>query len=362
VSAQSTFGWRFWKAADGLPESFTTAITAGPAGQVWARHGEVPFMSSLDGYQVLTLPNYQAQKQICTLSRVYESPSHELWIPDPEGLREFQDGKWELHPIPDMVAAVLTEKGPPVVALAGRRVLILLPDRLLLYDAREGRAVAVRQAAATGVGQFDAMTAAADGAVWITASYGLLRWDPTTQRSSVWRPSALGLRELQHPYPGKNGEVFLTALAPPANRRVLVRFSSAGWQIVPTGSADVVQGWPGEDGTVWIEEATGLFRLSGGRKEAAATEALASGGIQDVWTLPDGGFWVGAKTGVAKYAPAIWRDPPGAPRIETPVHAIVEDAQNRLWFDCTNSLLLLDHHRWKKLSVPRDRSFRQFPH
>ena len=352
VFAQSTFGWRFWKAADGLPESFTTAITAGAAGQVWARHGEVPFMSSLDGYRILTLPNYQAQKQICTLSRVYESPSHELWIPDPEGLRELRNGQWALHPIPDLAAAALTEKGPPLVALAGRRVLILLPDRLLQYDAREGRAVAVQQAAATGVGQFDAMTAAADGAVWITASYGLMRWDPTTQTSSVWRPSALGLRELHHPFPGKNGEVFLTAIAPPANRRVLVRFSRAGWQIVPTGSADVVQGWPGEDGTVWIEEATGLFRLSGGRKEAAATDVISSGGIQDVWTLPDGGFWVGAKTGIAKYAPAIWRAPPGAPRIETPVHAIVEDGHGRLWFDCTNSLLLLDHERWKNYPFP----------
>jgi signal transduction histidine kinase/DNA-binding response OmpR family regulator/streptogramin lyase len=309
-------------------------------------------MSSLDGYRVLTLPNYQARKQICTLSRVYESPSHELWIPDPEGLREFRNGQWALHPIPDMAAAALTEKGPPLVALTGRRVLILLPDRLLQYDAIEGRAVAVQQAATTGVGQFDAMTAAADGAVWITARYGLLRWDPTSQGSSVWRPSALGLRELRHPFPGKNGEVFLTALAPPANRRVLVRFSRAGWRIVPTGSADVVQGWPGEEGTVWIEEATGLFRLSGGRKEAAATEALPAGGIQDVWTLPDGSFWVGAKTGIAKYAPAIWRAPPGAPRIETPVHAIAEDAQGRLWFDCTNSLLLLDHDRWKNYPFP----------
>jgi len=352
VLAQSTFGWSFWKAADGLSESYTPSITVGAAGQVWARHGEVPFISSLDGYQVLTLPNYQARKQTATQSRVNESPSHELWIADPDGLRELRNGQWVLHPIPDIAAVALTEKGPPLVALADRRVLILLPDRLLLYDAREGRAVAVQQAAATGAGQFNAMTQAPDGAVWITARYGLLRWDPATKKSSLWMPSALGLSDLRHPFPGKNGEVFLTALAPPANRRVLVRFSRAGWQIVPTGAADVVQGWPGEDGTLWIEEATGLFRLSGGRKEAAATEALPAGGIQDVWTLPDGGFWVGAKTGIAKYAPALWRTPPGAPRIETPVHAIAEDAQGRLWFDCTSSLLLLDHDRWKKYPLP----------
>jgi signal transduction histidine kinase/DNA-binding response OmpR family regulator len=352
VFAQSTFGWRLWKAADGLTESYTASITVGSAGQVWARHGEVPFISSLDGYQVLTLPNYQARKQTATQSRVSESPSHELWIADPDGLRELQNGQWVLHPIPDVAAAAFAEKGPPMVALAGRRVLILLPDRLLLYDAREGRAVVVQQAALTGAGQFNAMTKAPDGAVWITARDGLLRWDPATQRSSLWRPSALGLHELHHPFPGKNGEVFLTALVPPANRRVLVRFSRAGWQIVPTGPADVVRGWPGEDGTLWIEEGTGLFRLSGGQKEAAATDMISSGGIQDVWTLPDGGFWVGAKTGIAKYAPAIWRTPPEASRIETPVHAIAEDAQGRLWFDCTNSLLLLDHDRWKNYPLP----------
>jgi ligand-binding sensor domain-containing protein len=48
--------WRSWTAADGMPESYIRSIAAGPDGRIWARHGTVDFMSVLDGYGIVRLP------------------------------------------------------------------------------------------------------------------------------------------------------------------------------------------------------------------------------------------------------------------------------------------------------------------
>ena len=125
---------------------------------------------------------------------------------------------------------------------------------------------------------------------------------------------------------------------------MLVRFSRDGWLLVPTGAADVVRGWPGDDGAIWIEEETGLFRLSGGRKEASAADAIPEKGVHDVWNQPDGSFWIGATSGIARYAPPLWRTPDGAVRVETPVHAIVEDSRGRIWLGTSGNGLLF----WEK--------------
>ena len=48
ASAQEGEGWRSWGAAEGLPESFVSAIAVSPEGTVWAIHGSSG-ISRMDG-------------------------------------------------------------------------------------------------------------------------------------------------------------------------------------------------------------------------------------------------------------------------------------------------------------------------
>ena len=57
ASAQRDSEWRVYKAADGLPETFVTAITIGPRGTVWVRMPNVEAIGRLDGYDLKGLPS-----------------------------------------------------------------------------------------------------------------------------------------------------------------------------------------------------------------------------------------------------------------------------------------------------------------
>src|SRR5205085_7351376 len=97
--AQRAGNWRVYRMTDGLPESACSSVTLGSQGKVVAKHPNAPFISELDGYSVNTLPAAETGN-----SRAYESPGGQLWCIVPEGLREFQDGTWVLHPLPEIAA------------------------------------------------------------------------------------------------------------------------------------------------------------------------------------------------------------------------------------------------------------------
>jgi hypothetical protein len=83
-----------------LPESACAAVTVGTQGKILAKHLTVPFLSELDGYSVSNFPAPEMRS-----GRVYESPGGQLWTLVPEGLEEFKDGAWMLHPLPEIAAA-----------------------------------------------------------------------------------------------------------------------------------------------------------------------------------------------------------------------------------------------------------------
>src|ERR1700722_8290378 len=75
--------WRVYKAADGLPETFTASVTVGPHGHLWVRHPSVGWIGWLDGYEVKAIP-----APGLGISRVYESASGQIWTFTKDGLEE----------------------------------------------------------------------------------------------------------------------------------------------------------------------------------------------------------------------------------------------------------------------------------
>src|ERR1035438_6628727 len=90
---------RVYRMADGLPESACSAVALTPQGKVLARHLKSGSVSELDGYTISVIPSPGVG-----IGRVYQSPGGQLWAVVAEGLQEFKDGEWMLHPVPEIDA------------------------------------------------------------------------------------------------------------------------------------------------------------------------------------------------------------------------------------------------------------------
>src|SRR6476660_5278645 len=130
AQGQKNSSWRIYKAADGLYETTTTAVTVGPKNRIWVKHGESGAISWLDGY---TVTNFAAPDG--GAFRVYENRTGQLWTLYADGVREFKDNQWITHPIPEVRAENRTNplrNVRPISLLPTHRdhLLILLSDRL----------------------------------------------------------------------------------------------------------------------------------------------------------------------------------------------------------------------------------------
>src|SRR5258706_4996296 len=103
--AQRASNWRVYKAADGLPESACVSVTVSPNGKVLVKHLSQPAVSELDGYAINTVPSPETAQ-----GRGYESPGGQLWTISPDGLQEFANGNWVVHPFEKIPAGV-----PPLI-------------------------------------------------------------------------------------------------------------------------------------------------------------------------------------------------------------------------------------------------------
>jgi ligand-binding sensor domain-containing protein len=134
--------------------------------------------------------------------------------------------------------------------------------------------------------------------------------------------------------------------------RVIVRWTGSELEPVYKARADNLRGWRVGDGSVWIGEGEGIFRLQGGRKYPAERIGVLSGTPFDIYSEAGKAFWVTTSEGIARYTPPLWRAPSGMEEFDLPVHAMAEDGQGRLWMSATDYLLELDGDRWIRHALP----------
>src|SRR5215471_18216197 len=101
--AQRAPAWRVYRVADGLAESACLAVTVSPQGKVVARHFNLRSLSELDGYGIKTVPVPDNSH-----GRIYESPAGQFWTTYPDGLQEYRNNSWLLHPVPEVASALRT--------------------------------------------------------------------------------------------------------------------------------------------------------------------------------------------------------------------------------------------------------------
>jgi ligand-binding sensor domain-containing protein len=323
-----------------LPESACFSVTVGQQGKILVKHPNRPLLSELDGYEVNVLPSPDTGP-----NRVYASPAGQLWAATTEGLREFRDGAWVIHAVPEIATEFRGGQAMRAVPLCPVRqgvVLFLLPDRLMEFNAEQpgsSRVSLLRTAAQTQLERFSGLSVARDGGLWIAGGRGLAKVQGPARNlkpDSEWReiipPASLGLYNFQEPWEDANGGVTSLAESKADQRRQITYFDGQHWSVLPAGSEKVRRAWRGPDRTFWAATIDSLFQFDSGNGAMLENQEISARAYFDVAVEPNGAFWLATSDGLFRYSLLAWQSPSPTRQLNSLVHGFAEDAEGRLWF------------------------------
>jgi signal transduction histidine kinase/ligand-binding sensor domain-containing protein len=358
---QKPFNWRVYKTADGLPESSCLSVAISPQGKVLVRHFDAPLVSELDGYSISTLPAPEGR------SRVYESPGGQLWTVVSEGLQEFRDGSWMLHPITEFatqprVGGSSMVNPTPLCPVRQGVVILLLPERVWEFNLENldhPRLLVLRLAEQTHLEHFSSMGIARDGGLWISGTRGLAKvpaplrnLKSTTEWQEFLLPSALAIQNLQEPHEDDAGGVTMMGEFTTNQQRAIVCFDGHQWSAWPAGNEKLRQAWRGPEQSFWGMGTLALLESEGPEPDLSESDEISARQYYDVATEPGGAFWLATSEGLARFAPLTWRTPALLRQLRSPVHGLVADSVGRVWFVSGNALHLFQNGQAQEFPFP----------
>jgi signal transduction histidine kinase len=360
--AQRASPWRSFKMADGMPESGCIALTVSPQGKVLVRQLHQPLVTQLDGYSIHSSPAPALGR-----SRIYQSPGGQFWTVSAEGLEEFDGGRWLLHPIPELMSArqagfgQLVDPAPLCVVRQGQ-VLMLLPDRLLEFSAQNaaaGHSRVLQWASATRLERFWGMTPARDGGLWISGERGLAKVPGPLrliQPGAPWiehlLPKDCNVHALTTPHEDYEGGIVALGETATNGQKVIALFDGQDWEFLAAGSERLRQAWSGPEHGRWAMTLDSLFEWEPARRELVADEDISPRQFFDLALEPGGAFWLATSDGLYRYAPLLWRIPQALRQLNSLVHCLAGDSENRLWFVAGSSVHLLQDGLLRDYPLP----------
>ena len=174
--AERPSNWRLFKAEDGLKPTYSASVSVSPLGNVWVKHGDADLISVFDGFQIRTLPSPGHD-----YFRIYESRTGPLWSLYAGGLVLYIREQWVFHPVAEIRDEIKSDplrqlRQIPLVPVDHNRILFLLSDKLMEYDAAAKQALVLKHVSETGLGKFFEMTEARDGGLWVTGAKGAAKF------------------------------------------------------------------------------------------------------------------------------------------------------------------------------------------
>ena len=353
---------RVFRTVEGLPEPACISVTLAPQGRVFARHPKAASVSELNGYTISGIPAPETGK-----GRVYESPGGQLWTVVVEGLLEFRNGNWVLHPVPEIAAEFRTRVPRlidplPLCPVRQDVVLFLLPDRLLQFSAEDQdhpRTDVMLAAAQTRLEKFSGMIPSRDGGLWITGARGLAKISGPLRKlkpDSEWHdylpPEPLQIHNFQELHLDDEGNVTTLAEAGTNQLKMLALFDGEHWSAEGVPVEKTRFAWRGPDKTDWAATINSFFEWEPGARDVIESEESSGRQFYDLAVEPGGAFWLATSDGLVRYAPLTWRSPATFRKVNSLVRCITGDAAGRLWFVTGNSLHCLQKERHQEFPLP----------
>jgi signal transduction histidine kinase len=344
--------WRLFRAADGLSESLSMAVTVSPRGHLCVKHGEGSALSLMDGYVVRNLPVPGER-----IHRVYQNRAGRLWATYDDGLVTYAGESWERYPLTNQLAGaewnqLRAGRSPALLPAQEDRVLMVFPERLVVFRAADRSLTILREARESGLERFTDLLPAANGGLWLTGLRGVAKSAVPVRGLNAqagWvehrLPEHLGVSDLQRPFEDDRGG--LTSLGEAVSgRRVLVHFADPHWEVHALPEESLRFAWRGfESNEFWGVTLKRLVHFQNGTVTTVVPPVETSL-VFDVAVQPRGAFWLATREGVLRYAPSAWR-PPTLPVAPGLVAGLAEDARGRMWVAAEAGLFGAADGRWE---------------
>jgi signal transduction histidine kinase len=358
--SQRASNWRTYRMADGLPESGCVAVTIAPQGKILVKHLSSASVSELDGYNVNVIPAPEVVG-----SRVYESAGGQLWTVVAQGLQEFKDGSWVLHRVPEIATAFHVGIDPiPLCPVRHGLVIFLLTDRLMEFNSEDPdhpRTKVLHTVSQTRLEKFSSMTLpiTRDGGLWIAGGRGLAQVPGPVRNlkpESEWRehlpPEELHIQNLAAPHEDQQGGVTVLAESSTNHEKLVVHFDGQNWTTQAANNERLRQAWRGPDGKFWAATIEALFQMDEGSAGLSENEEISARQYFDLATEPNGSFWLATSDGLFRYASPAWKAPKSVQRINSLIHCLTGDQQDRLWFISGGKLHALQNENHQEFPLP----------
>jgi len=357
IHAQEGVQQRFFTSQNGLKISWVNSITKSQDNIFTMGHGAVFYLSRYDGYDFDFLPTPPI-----ILGKVYEDSSGSLWGMGPANLSNvsfFSNNEWE---------NLEFDAGIPFLPTPGKanRLLFIRDGALQEFDKTNQQTRIIKRSEKSQIGRLIDMTVFQDGSVWITGEVGVAKYlaqCDTCDSQEVWIdfqvPKAQGLYHFTKPFEGENGELTLLSKSSKSTKNVLVGFDGKVWQKLYTSQTDeVYYGWRGHDNSLWIIKGSlpllngpltdwNLFHVQQDQETPVIKNRILNRVLNDVIVEPNGAFWLATGSGLAYFAPTLWRRQTAKVNIDQRVKKIHEDLSGRLWFAMENDFSVFSNGKWK---------------
>lgn len=350
--------WRVFPAGEGAG----SYVSVAPRGRMIVKHADETAITILDGYT-----RRQMQLPEEAKFRVYESRAGQLWVIQPEGLWMFQRGQWARHNIADIrqeYARPFRQNRPIALAPAEvNRVLVLLTDKLIEYDALTTRASVVKLASQTGLGTFYEMSETAEGGLLISGANGLARVQgplrqlgPSTPWTEYLNDGRWPVDVFQRPFEGPNRGVISAGIdRNQSTTRYVFEVGSGGWRTQQIDGERVRAAWAGWNDSRWGFSFNSIVRLTGNTNNPYVRET-AGDTYFDIAVQTNGVFWAASSAGAIRYAPLLWQTPEGLRNLNLPESSALAVAQGdqNIWVATTDGLLRVGEGGAERIAWPDD--------
>lgn len=353
--------WRRYGVEDGLADAIPVAVTVSPRGNVWVLHPGGRAVSWLDGFDVRTISPGPAGNY-----PVHESRSGQIWALQEDGVTEYRAEGWYPYMVPEVRAEreahpLRMLRAMPLLPAERDRVLVLLPEQLVVYEAQRRRSQVLRRASDAGLGRFIDILQTREGDLWVAGARGLAKLTGPARRltpETTWEvallPDEFQLQLVGRIYEDEEGG--LTGLAEASDEvRAVVYFDGLEWQVPIPAPPGTRGAWRGTGGTVWAHTRAALFARRGNDWETESVPELEGAQIYEV--APEWGdvFWLATSAGVLRHSPNLWRAVGEARESAEPVWSLLEAAESRMCCLEDGGLRVLENDAERYLPFPAAR-------
>jgi signal transduction histidine kinase len=321
VYGQQDVAWREYNITDGFPESSFRSVTVAENGTILAVSSASSQVCIFDGYNVTTLPLPVGA------TRVYQSPSGQLWTCSTNGLWTMQGSQWKVHPFPE----VASTNDISLVPVRLNVVLCLLPNRLVECNAEDSahfQIQTLRAAVDTKIGKFSSMVMGIEDELWVVGERGLAHVSGPQRNlsaASEWReffpPESLHFQHSRNPKPDQNG-LTLVADSAQTGQSMVVHFDGEHWTSLTPAAAHLDFAWRGPDNAYWALSSNQVFHSSGTELTPTATSVKRQ--YYDVAVDWRGTFWLATSGGLLRYTPGLWQPSPAEDKITAALRSLAD--------------------------------------